>query len=169
MCTPNLARTISAHNSKVIKQNLPKPNVRTCSCPKNAACPLGGQCLAENIVYQATVSSTDGAIEKYVGLTAPQFKKRLGNHKKSFKNAKYAHETTLSSYIWKLKEKNIDFKIKWNLLARAKPFTPVTNNCNLCTREKHYIIYHPDQATLNHRNEINSKCRHKEPMLLDKT
>ena len=166
MCTPNLARTISAHNSKVISQTLPKPNVKKCSCPQNAVCPLGGECLEENIVYQATVSSNDGATEKYVGLTGPQFKKRLGNHKKSFKHEKYAHETTLSSHIWKLKEKNIDFEIKWKLLARAKPFTPVTNTCNLCTREKYFILYHPEQATLNSRNEM---CRHKEPMLLDKT
>jgi hypothetical protein len=94
MCTPNLARTISAHNSKVISQTLPKPNVKKCSCPQNAVCPLGGECLEENIVYQATVSSSDGATEKYVGLTGPQFKKRLGNHKKSFKLQKYSHETT---------------------------------------------------------------------------
>ena len=54
---------------------------------------------------------SDGATEKYVGLTGPQFKKRLGNHKKSFKHEKYAHETTLSSHIWKLKEKILISKL----------------------------------------------------------
>ena len=169
MCTPNLARMISAHNSKILNQNQPKPATRKCSCPKNTVCPLDGECLEKNIVYQATVSSSDGATEKYIGLTAPPFKKRFGNHNKSFKNEKYAHETTLSSYIWKLKEKNVDFTIKWKLMARAKPFSPITNLCNLCTKEKYLIIFHPELATLNSRNEINSHCRHKTSMLLDKT
>ena len=169
MCTPNLAMKISAHNSKILNELQPKPKVRTCSCPKNAVCPLDGQCLEKNIVYQATVSSSDGAIEKYVGLTAPPFKKRLGNHKKSFKHEKYAHETTLSSYIWKLKDRNLDFDIKWKLMARATPFSPITNVCNLCTREKYFILFRPETATINSRNEINSHCRHKQSMLLDKT
>ena len=169
MCTQNLARVISTHNSKILNENIPKPATRKCSCPKNTVCPLDGQCLEKNVVYQATVSSSDGATETYIGLTAPPFKQRIGNHKKSFKHEAYAHETTLSSYIWKLKEKEIDFTIKWKLMARAKPFSPITNVCNLCTKEKHFIIFHPELATLNHRNEIKSNCRHKEAMLLDNT
>ena len=50
------------------------------------------------------------------------------------------------------RRKQIDFEIKWKLLAWAKPFTQMTNTCNLCTREKYFILYHPEQATLNHRN-----------------
>jgi hypothetical protein len=148
---------------------VPKPEVKKCNCPKNATCPLDGQCLEKNIVYQATVTASDGGIEKYIGLTAPPFKSRLGNHKKSFKHEKYAHETTLSSHIWELKGKNIDFNIKWQLMARAKPFSPVTSICNLCTREKHFILFHQDLATLNSRNEVNTHCRHKLKMLLDNT
>ena len=168
-CTPNLARIISGHNSKILSERIPKTEVRKCSCPKNKPCPLDGQCLAENIVYQAKVDSSDGGSQLYIGITAPQFKKRLGNHIKSFKNERYAHETTLSTYIWKLKEQNLDYEIKWKLFTRASPYSPVTDICNLCTKEKYFILFCPEEATLNHRNEIYSHCRHKQAMLLDKT
>ena len=49
------------------------------NCPKKATCPLGGQCLAENAIYQATVIETnkqnEQITETYVGLTAPPFQK----------------------------------------------------------------------------------------------
>jgi hypothetical protein len=100
---------------------------------------------------------------------SPPSKKRLGNHKKLFKHEKYAHDTTLRSYIWKLKDRNLDFDIKWKLMARATPFSPVTNVFYLCTRETYFILIRPETATINSRNEINSHCRHKQSMLLDKT
>ena len=47
---------------------------------------MGGHCLAENMIYQASVIETnkqnDQTTETYVGLTAPNFKSRLANHKK---------------------------------------------------------------------------------------
>ena len=54
-------------------------------------------------------------------------------------------------------------------MATAKPFSPVTNVCNLCTKEKYSIIFKPELATLNSRNEINTNCRHKKLMLSDNT
>ena len=85
------------------------------------------------VVYQAKEISSNGDTANYIGLSTPRFKDRLANHRKSFKNLKYAHETTLSTHIWKLKEKNLNFELKWQLMAKAKPFSPVTNVCDLCT------------------------------------
>jgi hypothetical protein len=102
-------------------------------------------------------------------LLPPHLKKRLGNHKKSFKHEEYAHETTLRSYIFQLEDRNLDFDLKWKLMGRATPFSPVTNVCNLCTREKYFILFQPETATINSRNEINSHCRHKQSMFLDNT
>ena len=51
----------------------------------------------------------------------------------------------LSSHIWELKNKNIDFQVTWTILDRAKPFSPVTQICNLCTKEKYFIIFEPDE------------------------
>ena len=87
-CTPNLAKLISGHNSKIINESIPKPLVRKCNCSKNAVCPLNGNCLEKKVVYQATVISSDGDTANYIGLSAPRFKDRLANHKKSFKNWK---------------------------------------------------------------------------------
>ena len=168
-CTPNLAKLISGHNSKIISENLPKPEVRKCNCPKKTVCHLNGKCLEKNVIYQATVISSDGDTQKYIGLSAPRFKDRLANHTKSFKHEKYAHETTLSTHVWELKEKKLDFEIKWQLMATAKPFSPVTNVCDLCTKEKYFILFKPELATLNCRNEMNTNCRHKKMMLLDNT
>ena len=112
-CTPNLAKIISGHNSKLIRQEKNPANEKTCSCPKNNTCPLDGQCLARNIVYQATVTEANGHIEDYIGLTAPTFKTRLGNHIKSFNHEQYSKDSKLSIHIWDLKKQNIQYTIKW--------------------------------------------------------
>ena len=96
--------------------------MKKCSCPKKSVCPLNSNCLEKNVVYQATVISSDEDTANYIGLSAPRFKDRLANHKKSFKNLKYAHETTLSTHIWKLKEKKLNFELKWQLMGTAKHF-----------------------------------------------
>ena len=73
----------------------------------------------------------------------------------------------LSIHIWDLKRKNIDYNIDWKLITRAKPYNPVTELCQLCTAEKYYIIYKPEFASLNKRDEIKNHCRHKKSLLLD--
>ena len=40
----------------------------------------------------------------YFGLAEGKWKKRYYNHKRSFNHKRYSHETTLSSYVWHLKE-----------------------------------------------------------------
>ena len=167
-CTPNLSNIISGHNTQILKQiENPEEEERKCNCPKGSACPLDGQCLETNIVYQATVTEVGGPVETYIGLTAPTFKSRLGNHVKSFRHERYSKETKLSIHIWKLKRKKAVFDIKWKLIAKAKPFNPVTNVCRLCTVEKFHIVYRSELGTLNKRDEIKSHCRHKEGLLLE--
>ena len=50
----------------------------------------------------------------------------------------------------------------------VKPFTRVNDQCALCTAEKKVIIFKPDLATLNTRNELGAHCKHKESRLLYK-
>ena len=90
---------------------------------------------------------------------------RHRNHKKSFVHEKYSTDTELSKFIWVLKSGNIEYTIKWKILEQAKPFSPVSNTCQLCTREKYYLIFKPDLCTLNERNELGSHCRHKKRLL----
>ena len=168
--TPNMKHVIAAHNAKVLNKQTESVK-RKCSCPRGSICPLDGECLSTNIVYQATVTPTNPPAEAqtYVGLTANTFKQRLGNHKKSFNHRQYRTDTTLSDYIWKLKDDGIQYDLKWKIIDKARPFSPVTGICALCTLEKFYIIFKPELATINKKEEINNYCLHKTPVLLDKT
>ena len=140
-------------------------------------CPVEGQCQKTNVVYQATVTelppvpnevqNAPPKTHTYVGLTASSFKDRYSNHKKSIKHRKYSKETKLSLKIWELKEEGIDSEIKWKILERAQPFSPISGVCGLCTLEKWYILFKPELASLNKREEITGHCFHKEPALLE--
>ena len=107
--------------------------------------------------------------ETYVGLCSTTFKDRYKNHKSTFKHQKKENDTMLASHIWDLKKQNMDYKITWKILERAKPFSPVSKICNLCTKEKYFIIFEPEKASLNKKEELNNHCLHKFSQLLDKT
>ena len=127
-----------------------------------------GQCQTKSVVYQATVLSEGSRNQTYVGLTAGTFKKRFDGHTFNFRNEN-SKGTTLSSYIWKLKREGKSYEILWREICKASPFSPVTEQCALCTAEKFHIIYKPELASLNLRNELGAHCRHKQSVLLDKT
>ena len=156
---------ISGRNSKLLA--VPEPEKRSCNCRKNAICPLDGKCFMGNIVYSAKVTQNDQTTNSYVGLSAPPFKSRLGTHKTSFKNDQ-VNQTSLSTFIWGLKEKNISYDVSWKYVDQAKPFSPVTGTCGLCIREKFHIMFSPALADLNKKSEIYSNCRHKHSALLIK-
>ena len=160
-CLPNVKSRIAKHNSKLLKSTTPNTEAapENCNCQEPSECPLDNQnCRAKNVIYQATVKSEDGKTEKYVGLTAPPFKTRWGNHKSDFKYQS-RKGTTLSAYIWKLKGANTKYEIEWKILGRAAPYSPTTGVCNLCLSEKHFHIFKPETNTLNKRNKLFATCR----------
>ena len=114
---------------------------QACNCQKKEQCPLEGNCLAKGIVYHAQVTPSRQT-ETYVGLTATEFKSRFRNHQVSFNKETHKNDTELSKHIWQLKGKEQRLTIKWKILAKAKPYSNLTKRCNLCTTEKHFIIYH---------------------------
>ena len=71
------------------------------------------------------------------------------------------HATSLSSYIWSLKEVNRDYTMTWSIIAKAKAYTPETKKCGLCIAEKSNILYFKGTGLINKRSEIMAKCRHK--------
>ncbi len=93
-------------------------------------------------------------------------KQDSANHKTSFSYVKKKHATELSNHIWQLKDKNVDYEIKWEIIKQASPYSNTSNRCNLCLWEKYFIICHPSLATLNKRNELVSSCRHANKFLL---
>ena len=106
-------------------------------------------------------------------MTSTEFKDRYRNHTKSFRNRQYRSETTLSHFILDLKDSGLmpetDFKIKKKIIDRSKPYSPVAGVCTLCILEKYYIIFSPEQATLNKNDEVKKPCPHRKHLLLDKT
>lgn len=167
-CMDNITKAINSHNQKLLscpEQN----NVDTgCNCRDKSICPLPDKCLTQSVIYQASVTTTNNIkpIATYVGLTENKFKTRYNNHKTTFNNISKRHSTELSSYIWELKETNISYNIKWNILSHARPYSKNSRKCKLCTLEKYYIIFRPDMATLNKRSELISTCRHSKKHLL---
>ena len=166
-CMPNMKALISRQNHKTLSQQ--QAVQPTCNCRDKAECPLPGRCTIESVCYRADVTRLDtGAVETYTGVTKDSFKKRYSGHKSSFKNKKYEHSTTLSSYVWKLKNENVPYRVSWDIAGRAAPFNPATNICRLCLLEKYLIMFRPAGATLNQNSEFFTTCRHKQSELLGK-
>ena len=43
---------------------------------------------------------------------------------------------------------------------KGRPFTPITNQCMLCTKETFYILRKPMIASLKESKEVGTRCRH---------
>ena len=167
-CLPNVKATIAKHNSKLLNQSGPSDKTERCCCRDPAECPLPNKCAVQNVVYQATVSTQGSEDDYYVGLTSRPFKTRYGEHKGDFSNEERKHATRLATHIWDLKGGGKDPQISWKVVCKAAPYSPITGICNLCTSEKWNIIFKPESATLNARQEIFNHCRHKQKSLLTK-
>ena len=56
-------------------------------------------------------------------------------HKSSFNNSKYRLKTIFSKYIWELKDKNKEFSINQEILARTQNKFNLKYDCTLCNME----------------------------------
>ena len=158
--TPNMKSVITKHNKKVLAQPAVEDNLEHCNCPNKDNCPLNGECTKGAMVYHADITA-QAAIRRYLGATEPMFKKRYANHKSSFCNPVKKSETCLSKYIWKLKDRNIPYEIKWSLHKQSFPYQCGTRKCDICLSEKLEILKGDPKFLINKRSEIMNKCRHK--------
>ena len=100
---------------------------------------------------------------------AGNFKTRFRCHKSSLANYKETGNTTLSSHYWKEKEEGKSPVVTWSILERGlTDYNPTSRTCRLCLREKFVIVFNPEIATLNSRQEMFAACRHKRGKLLGK-
>ena len=117
-------------------------------------------------MYQCKVTeSVSGNTESYIGLTEKSFKNRYTKWRTAFKHQGY-HKNTLSTHVWSLKNRNINFELEWRIISRAKPYSPSSKCCSLCIREVYYIMFDKEKATLNKRHEIFNPCPHRSKYLL---
>ena len=167
-CMPNMKQIINNHNRTITEKEAPQePTETNCNCRRGKICPLDKNCLTTGIVYQSIVKRTDTQKEEtYIGLTDTTFKTRYNGHTCTFRNPDKRINTTLSQYIWTLKDDNIPHSIKWKTISKSNSYSTASKKCNLCLQEKYYIICKPQIATLNNRNELASECRHRKKHLL---
>ena len=80
---PNLEWRIDAHIKSILRERPQQPE-KMCNGRSKPDCPLKGECLTTNVIYQATV---EPATQKtYIGLTGDLFKTRYNNHTCSFRD-----------------------------------------------------------------------------------
>ena len=167
-CTlTNMKEKIGKHNTRILsKVNERTKEEKKCNClEKNKEeCPIPGKCNQSSVVYQADVYA-GGKVMKYYGSTELSFKKRYSQHKHSIKKKPDNH-TTLSSYIWNLKEKGTPFEIKWSIKARGHAFSSGGRSCDLCLTEKLVILTEDQNTMLNKRSELLETCLHGSKHLL---
>ena len=167
-CLSNMANIIKSHNTKIQRKphdSNDETSDRKCNCRVKPDCPLNGECKSNNIVYEATVTAEDRSIRNYIGMTEHSFKTRYADHKQSFEKKKYATKTSLSRYLWKLKEAGIKHSIKWSIMQRARAYRGGSRQCNLCLAEKLCILNADKRFLLNKKSELISVCRHKNKFL----
>ena len=165
-CMDNMKSIINKHNKKVTNadNDTSTDNQVQCNWRNKDQCPLDNKCLTSSIIYNAQVT-TNNATKNYIGLTEGTFKQRFSQHKAKFKHRKYTNSTELSKYIWKLRDNNQDFNIKWTIISRARPYNNISKRCDLCLTEKLMIITANPDRILNKRSELISKCRHENKFL----
>ena len=127
--------------------------------------------LTWTIVYTAEVLYRDGEedvqrMHTYHGSTAGPFKRRWNEHNSSFRLEYKKKNSMLSKLVWKLKEKNIQYRINWSIERRAQSYKCGTRLCNLCLAEKVIIARSTNPRMINKRSEIMNKCRHRNKFLL---
>ena len=107
-----MAKVISNQKSKIMKNTQPTQNTQghSCNCRQKEDLPLERQCLKKGLIYQATVKTEGGEANNYMGLTANSFKKRYSSHLFNFNHLE-SNGTTLSAYIWQLKDEGKQSRI----------------------------------------------------------
>ena len=165
-CMPNMEAVLRSNNTRVLNESKPAdPSVETCNCRDAASCPLNGQCLTSCIVYKATVKKASGDVS-YLGASERPFKERYNNHTKAFRNRQYEKDTELSKLIWKLKDAGEQYTLSWDIASSARPYKCGGSRCDLCATEKLLIIMAAPGSIINKRDEIVSKCRHRNKFIL---
>ena len=56
-CMPNMGQIIKSHNAKLLNKN--NDETKECNCRIKSECPLNGECMVDNIVYSARVTTQE--------------------------------------------------------------------------------------------------------------
>ena len=165
-CTPNVGSIIKSQNKKL--SNAENKQTKDCNCRKKEEYLFEGKYRSEDIMYKCVVTAAGQPRKVYSGTAERDFKQRYCNQNKSFKNRKYANETSLSKCIWEMKVKhNTTLNLMWCTVKSDPGYSNIIKRCMLFLHKKYEILNYPDQEELlNKRLELVSKCRYDNKFLL---
>ena len=113
-CMPNMKNIINTHNKNII--NPPKYNIaKTCNCIRKHQCPLNERCVT-NYKASITPNEENPKTKIYYGVCETAFKRRCGNHKKTFSNIKYQTDTELSNEYSNIISAKKSSNVSWEFL-----------------------------------------------------
>ena len=171
---PSVDRILKAKNQKLLEPDK-KLKIEGCNCPERQTCPINKQCQTRSLIYRADLKyevDRQGPQEVleinkvYFGNSMNTFKQRYAVHKSSFTHQRYKDSTGLSSFIWKLKDRNLPYSLKFSVETLAPAYTKESKICFLCLAEKTSILFSDHFSSLNKRSELMGKCRHRLKWLL---
>ena len=102
----------------------------------------------------------------YYGTCENTFKNGYNNHKCSSRNKSCEKNTELSKHVWEFKGKDINYFINWNITTKSQKYVCRSRKCDLCICEKFRTARADPNVLLNKRDELNSKCRHRNKFTL---
>ena len=112
-----------------------------------------------NLIYKAFVNPTTN---KYYYCTCEDtIKERYNNHKCFFRNKSLKRNTELCKYVQQLKEKKNDSFINCGIGMKSQKYVCGSGKCDLCICEKVLIARADPDVLLNKRDELVSKCWHR--------
>ena len=114
------------------------------------------------------LKSKSGDIKLYFEQTLRPFKARFYEDTMATEHENSPHATALSNHIWKLKNANKQYKIKWSIKSKAPIYRNGSRSCQLCIHEKTAIALCPPRKLLNSRTELLNKCIHRSQFELAK-
>ena len=148
----NAAQIIKKYNQRT-SSHKEKP-IPSCNCKNKDDCPMNlirrRLFQVQNVVYKCTVSATPNFPKRvYLGVAEGDWKQRFYNHKKSIKNKSYRNDTTLSSYLWDLREKhNVFPTLTWSAVKSVPGYSNISKRCLLCLTEKVLIATYENPEEL---------------------
>ena len=74
--------------------------------------------------------------------------------------------TELSKYVWELKDKIINYFTNWDIAVKAQKYVCGSRKCDLCICEKLLIARADPNVLFIKRNELVSKCCHRNKFTL---
>ena len=97
-------------------------------------------------------------------------KLRITSHLNSFNLERYANSTSLSKYIWNLKNNQLQYTLTWDIIRKAVSYKGGGGKkegiCNLCITEAKCIMQ-SSAILLNTKSEIFYNCPHRKRLKYD--